>query len=169
MDLATLSAIAQIVGSAAVLITLVYLAVQTRQNTLAIRVSTRFAVLEGELMMFNQLMEHPLMIRGVVGQLRDPSEEEIVRLSAILRSLVRTREIQWFQYKSGVIDETTWRSYRNALAALLSSEMTRSWWANISARSPWAPDFVAHMNAHLADVPIQNTTVMQWSGFERGS
>lgn len=166
MDLTTLSAIAQIVGSAAILITLAYLAIQTRQNTVAIRGATRYSALEGELVILNLLMEHPLVMRGVLGDLTDTSEEEVIRLSALLRSVIRTREIHWFQYRNHVIDETTWQSYRNALGALLSSEVTRPWWENVSARSPWAPDFIAHMNDYLAGVPIENTSIKQWAGFE---
>ena len=125
MDLATLSAIAQIVGSVAVLITLIYLAVQTRQNTLAIRAPARYAVLSEEMALFRNAMDHPDVIQGILGRLPNLTDHDLIRLGSYLRSLVRTREIHWFQYRNGVIDETTWISYRHGMGVLLSSEVTR--------------------------------------------
>jgi Family of unknown function (DUF6082) len=166
MNLATLSAIAQIVGSAAILITLAYLAIQTRQNTIAIRGSTRHAVLGEEMDLLNKLIENPFLTHVFSGDITDLTEDQKVQVGAYLRMIVRTREIHWFQYENGVIDEATWKSYRQPIKHMFSAEVTRAWWRSAKAMAVWDRKFVEHVDAYLDTLPVRSMTPGQWSGFQ---
>jgi hypothetical protein len=165
MDLITLSAVAQIIGSAAILITLIYLAVQTKQNAIAIRATTRHAVLAEEMALLDKLIEYPFLVRTISGDVADTTEDEKVQLGAYLRQIVRTREIHWFQYQNGVIDETTWKSYRQPMKHMFCSEMTRAWWRSAKAMSAWDRKFIEHIDDYLAELPVRPLTATRWSGF----
>lgn len=159
------SAVAEIVSSLAILITLIYLAVQTGQNTAAIQASTRQTWLAEDRALLNVWIEHPeqreLMIREV-GSLTD---EEKISLSAWLVIFVRNREIQWLQRQNGIIDEETWLTYSQAIGPLLSYEITRPWWEARSATGEWEANFVAYVNQILSNTPVSRPSISDLTDF----
>jgi len=128
------SAIAEIFGAIAVLATLAYLAIQTRylavqteQNTVAVQASVRQEMLSTELEFLGREIEFPSLARiGRNGQA--PTSEDRTRLNAYLLSFLRIRESQWLQYRSGALDERTWRSYSAAIPLVFNQEERRRWW-----------------------------------------
>jgi hypothetical protein len=152
VDWSKWSAIAEIGAALAVVITLVYLAkqtqyvaVQTEQNTAALRASVRQDMFQNDL---------PLLL-----QLKDVTRESCIfdpaRLAASgvgicgswLLSVFRSRENNWFQYQEGVIDQKTYSSYENALRSVFTLEMLNgtAWWPLLSAQL--SPEFVAYVNS----------------------
>jgi hypothetical protein len=54
------------------------------------------------------------------------SHADQYRLSFIFAIDLRNREFEYFQYKSGSLDENTWKSHKD-----LGTERTQSWWVSI--------------------------------------
>ena len=156
IDWSKWSAIAEIVSSIAILVTLAYLAVQTAQNTAAIQGSTRQAMLAEDRELITLEIQYPEIQELEQRSPSTMSDTERTRLTSWLRIFGRNRENQYLQYKNGVIDEATWLSYANATADVLSLEGTRPWWEKDSYE--FDPDFAAYVNELLANRPVQHAT-----------
>ena len=53
---------------------------------------------------------------------------EQVRFTAWLVSYLRIREFAWFQYRNGILDDTTWNSYMAPTGAVFGSDLARAVW-----------------------------------------
>ena len=132
MRVEKIAAVAEIVSSVAIVVTLAYLAIQTQQNTLAIQASVRQDMLESDRALLFLQVENPSITIARATDI-DLTDEDVVQLASYLTAVVRVRENQWLQYQNGVIDERTWLSYRTPIGAVLSTERTRSWWRKTTA------------------------------------
>ena len=154
-----LSAYAEIISSIAVLITLVYLAIQTRQvseqtelNTAAILASTRQQGLDSELSLVSLAMsmsdnEFYRQITAEQNAITDDFDQNRMEVGFYYVAQFRIRENLWLQYRNGVLDETTWLTYRTSLLNSLRQEgFTRTLWDSFSVRN-LNPEFVAEINA----------------------
>jgi len=153
MTLEKLSAVAELVSSIAIVVTLGYLAIQTQQNTTAIQATVRQAMLADDLEIVRQQMDFPnaTVARSGGSELTD---EALIQLNSFLLALVRVRENQWLQYQNGVIDQQTWLTYQTALTAVFATEFTRSWFRNRSERGEFDQSFVDSVNELFAKTPV---------------
>ena len=148
------SAIAEIAAAIAVVITLVYLAVQTRYvavqtelNTAAVTASIRQDMYANDQeLMLNQAN---VTRESCVSDLA--AIQELVGLGPCgrwLLALLRSRENNWFQYREGLIDETTYSSYEQALRSLFvfNAYNGAAWWPVLSGQL--SSEFVAYVNGH---------------------
>lgn len=145
------SAIAEIISSAAILITLLYLAIQTQQNTDAIQASVRQAMLAEDRESLYKLIEYPLLNKRT-----NLTEEEQIQITANMVAFIRMRENHWLQYQNGVLDEATWLSYREPLLSVVfHSVIGRNVWSTQSA-SILDPSFVDSINTWLLDIELED-------------
>ena len=153
MNWTMLSSISDILSSAAILVTLVYLAVQTRQATRAAQSGTRQAMLAADQQLLQLIVDNPeLYLIRFKPQLTD---EEKVRLGAYLVTFVRMREYNWLQYRNGILDEATWNSYRSSIAPFLGTAKTVDWWRKYAREKiAFHPEFVAVVDQELTRAPI---------------
>ena len=144
IDWAKWSAIAEILGAVAVVVTLLYLSAQTRylatqtqQNTAAIQASVRQAMLSEDRESLYKIIEYPFL-----GRACGLTEEQKVQTRAYLFAFLRMRENYWIQYRNGVLDESTWESYKQPLSSVvLDSEFGRNLWRGVAAGSELEPGF----------------------------
>ena len=148
LDLATWS---QLISSVAVLVTLVYLAIEVKQNTAAIYAQTRQALLTGSQNELFQMMQYPEI---VINYLKpgDLEKEVYARLSWWLTALMRAREFSWMQYQGGIIDENQWKTEQGVIEINLSMKRTRHWWEEVG-RYYFNPKYVAFVDQLLEGKP----------------
>jgi hypothetical protein len=154
------SAIAEIVSSIAVLATLAYLAVQTQQlatqtqqNTEALQANGRQATTGLEMQLLLNQADHPEI--WARQHLEDLSDVELAHLNSWLVAFFRLRELDWFNYESGVIGEDEWQSYRQAIFKVLASERSRKWWANMA--NVYNASFAAEVTEMIEGTPTIQT------------
>lgn len=102
MNREAVSALGTIIGGVAVFATLVYLAVQVRQNTAAINAQSRQTVLAAAQTEIFIRIQHPDLDIAMV-QDDVPSIEEQVKINSWLAGTLRAREFSWLQYNQGFI------------------------------------------------------------------
>jgi hypothetical protein len=155
MNWTMLSAIGDILSSAAILVTLIYLAIQTRQSANATQANTRQAILTGDQQLLTLIVNNPdLYLARYKPNLTD---DEKIRLGAYLVTFVRMRESNWLQYQNGVLDEATWGSYRNSIVPFLDGPRSRSWWQKyVRDQKAFHPEFISLVDALLANAPAQD-------------
>jgi len=146
------SAVAEILSSVAILITLVYLVVEIQQNAEATRADTRQAMLASEQQWLELFIDSPelslLMLKP------DMSDEERIRLSYLLLTFVRIRESNWLQYENGTLDDVTWQAYRLTLISQLSAPQARIWWQNFGVDRVYDSEFISMIDELLANQPV---------------
>ena len=146
------SAVAEILSSVAILITLIYLVVEIQQNAEATQADTRQAILDSDQQYLELLIESPEL--HLLQFKPDLSDEERIRLSYLLTTFVRMRESNWLQYENGTLDDMTWQAYRLSLVAQISYPRTRIWWQNFGVERIYDSEFISLVNELLANQPL---------------
>ncbi len=166
MNLTKLSAVAEIVSSIAILITLAYLALEMRQNTIAIQGSVRQAMLAEDRELLLKRIDYPVLSIETL-DFSGLNDIEKIQVSNWLVAFTRTRENHWLQYQNGVIDEATWSSYLVPFVTLMSREPTRAWWQVRVSRQAYDQGFIEYIDGILADLPIRPAqSIYEDTGFE---
>ena len=110
MNLEAASFIAQIIGGIAVVLSLVYVGMQIKQNTKAARMTAAqmhqamFGNIEELFSTDQQLVE--LVLRAARGDEVSPAEQW--RLTGLFRHVLRTWQTGHFMYTTGVLDKAIW-------------------------------------------------------------
>jgi len=77
-------------------------------------------------------------------------------LSSIYMIDLRNREFEYFQFKNGLLDESTWSSYRNIILVNHSSGRGRIWW-NVVGRPIVNPEFARLVDELLVNAEADHT------------
>jgi hypothetical protein len=147
--LEALGNIGDFVGGIAVILTLIYLAVQIRDNTR----STRLVAMQSAMLSAQNVGKLPAQDRDLARVVRvglaapdDLDEDEFQQLRYYLMSYLRVHEDLFVQHKAGVIDDETWLARASSLRTIFSTPGGRKIW---DASNAYRPDFQAWMNSHL--------------------
>jgi hypothetical protein len=130
MDWDAIGAIGEIVGASAVVVSLIYLATQIRQNTKVARSTMRHgitnsAMVGGQIMAENQYIS-PIMFRHNNGE--ELAGDEYLRLQAFAYMTTRNWENIHYQYLSGMLTQEEWLAFRQNLKALYQNEIWQDYW-----------------------------------------
>ena len=133
MNWEAIGAVANLFAALGVIATLIYLAMQIRQNTKAVRSSsieslvhslsaTAQAAVENEYMV-------PLMLKANVGP-ETLTEVERVRLHFWFIMTIRRFEGVYFQRDLGFVDAAVIEGFERSHISILASKSGQAWWAN---------------------------------------
>jgi len=145
--------IGDFVGGIAVIITLIYLAVQIRHNTR----STRLAAMQTAMLAAQNVGLLPAQNRDLARVVRvglatpdelDPDESQQLRY--FLMSLLRVHEDMFVQHQAGVVDDETWAARSASLRTVFAMPGGRRVW---QASGAYRDDFKRWMEAELRDAP----------------
>lgn len=149
MTLDQIAQIAQIVGVIIVAITLIYLTIQIKQGAAQLRSETRQTQLENDQTGIYKFVEFPELGR-IFSQEESPTFSEKTQLFFWMIGQMRAREYEWLQYKSGVMDQSSWETYRDVIYFVLGTERARALWGICAAY--FNPEFVKMVEGMLANV-----------------
>jgi hypothetical protein len=155
MNWEAIGAIGDSVGGIGVIVTLLYLTTQIRQNTRAMH-SSSFQATTDSLNEINlQIVTNPDLVR-VFTTPRSPrkelSAEDRLRYAFVQLSLFRIRETLYFQQNEGTTAFESWSREDVSLRTSLASEATRAWWREAKAMWGFAPAFAAYVEAIITEV-----------------
>ena len=125
MNWEAISTISDLVGAVVVVVTLGYVAVQIRQNTNALRASSRQALLDADLGLISDFIGHALDPHLIGDEVKLTPEDER-RFTWLLVKGIRIREFAWHQYESGHLDEKSWHSYMAPVASMFATERAKA-------------------------------------------
>ncbi len=129
MTIQDLGSIGELIAALVTLATLVYLAIQIRQNTQTVRTTTYQAVLEASDRFNSLVLDNPELFRIYRSGLSDPSsltDEERARFRLLVGQLMNVYETMFLQYERGTLDEDFWLARRSALRRLASEPGIRA-------------------------------------------
>ena len=156
MNWDAIGAVGEIIGATAVFITLLYLATQVRQANSHARAQTRQRMTEqAQAEVYQGMIDEPSIFQSLYK--KEPlTEIEWIKLNGWLLAAMRQREYEWFQMRSGAIDEEIWQAYREVIRMHLGTARTRKWWEVVGS-PPFDPDFCAMVGQLLDEkggIPI---------------
>ncbi len=125
-----ISAVGQAVGAVAVVVSLVYLAVQIRDNTRSSRSATRQSIVDSIVAVNMILPQSESFARAfradLDGQQLEP--HQALQLLAFCYLYLRTWENVHFQYRSGMLSDEDWGGFRQNVKALMQARAFRDFW-----------------------------------------
>jgi hypothetical protein len=131
MTIMELGAIGEFVGAIAVVVTLIYLAIQLRQNSKTVQVSMIQAMERGVSDVLGQWSRDPetiaLMRRARVS-FDGLSENEKALVSTLIRRLVLHMDSMHWAFKQGVLPKEIWEREASVLRGWLNSEAGKATW-----------------------------------------
>ena len=123
-------AIAEFVGAAAVLLSLIYLANQIRQNTAVARSVARQGIAEAAMAEVTSIIDHAdlatLWYRELSGEAAEGEDDYRLRLFCF-RSL-RLYENIHYQYRSGLLEPDEWAAFRYNLLHVFKTDVYNRFW-----------------------------------------
>jgi len=145
--------IGDFIGGIAVIITLIYLAVQVRQNTRA----TRLASMQSTMLAAQNVGILPAKDRELARVVRvglttpdKLNEDEFQQLRYFLISMLRVHEDMFVQHGAGVVDDETWVARSASLRTIFSLPGGQRVW---EASSAYRDDFTAWLDSELGHEP----------------
>ena len=134
MNWEAIGAIGEIIGAAAVVITLIYLAVQIKNSTKVARSSTRQAIAELSMAAGSDIIKDKDLAEIFIKDLKGAELGEADRVRLYARSYVGMRiwENIHYQYLSGMLAEDEWQGFRLNLKAILEWKSLQTYWENES-------------------------------------
>jgi hypothetical protein len=135
-------AVSEVVGAVAIVVTLIYLAAQIKQNTQMVRseiTKDLFVTANAKLLGIASNPE----LRKAAANLIDIPESELIE-SFVLISILREFELQFILRASNLLDPAVMDSYDSAVPLWLGSDEARKWWA--SNKADYNPDFVTYID-----------------------
>jgi hypothetical protein len=152
MTLESLSALASVISALAIVASVVYAAVEIRQNTRAVRASAfqqvvnSFAEISFEIAKRAELVDLYLRAGRDYGSL---PEVERAQYSLMLLSFLRRAENVVFQANTHLLTTEHWSGIRNSIKAILAPRGARACWKEIEMRLN--PDFRVFVAGLIAD------------------
>lgn len=126
-----LAAIAGIVAALAVALTVVYLAIQVRRNTLATRSQTYYlatnALAEAAALIGTDPQVTRIYRIGLTNP-NDLTEDERMQFALLCVSQFRRYENLYFQYRTGLVDEDFWDGHRENILWFFYRPGMQTWW-----------------------------------------
>lgn len=143
MRLNKIAAIAEIVSSVAIVLTLIYLTIQTQQTNKALFASSREVTMLADVKWRLATANDPDLAAPFNP---DPDKREYQKLLNYSAAYIRIREFAWIQHEAGILDDQTWESYLSVLLNDIQTDSTfRRIWSDLSAFL--TPGFVREVNA----------------------
>ena len=130
MELSQLNEWLTLAANLGVLVGIIFLIVEIRQNTELHKSDSRKALLSNDQTSLLVALDHHDIFQKM-SQPEKLSQADQYRLSFIFAIDIRNREFEYFQYMSGSLDENTWKSYRDLILMNHATERGRIWWEKI--------------------------------------
>ena len=129
--LQSLGSIGEFVGAIGVVVSLVYLAQQMKQNTNSVRAASFNAMVQNSIGLLEHSFRDPEFAAFIVRAERDPdalSGDESERWDAYMTAVYRHFGNLVYQHRVGALDKLMWEAYRATLKQHLRSPAWASWY-----------------------------------------
>lgn len=166
MDLQSLANIGEIIGAVVVVLSLVYLAIQVRQNTQAQRMENYARALErlaAMQSMQSQDSEVSLILsKGAVDTSKLTAQEKI-RFAWFWYEAFGAFEFMFLASMTGSISEEIWSRWSTVIAWWLTFPGVQEWW--IAKPVPFTDSFTLFVESLLKDNPTDTESNQRWQEF----
>ena len=165
-QLESLANLGEIIGAIAVVVSLIYLAVQVRQNTQAQRTENFSRALDRVAAMQANLSQDSESAVSFAKGVEDPmalTPRERIQFTWSMYELFGAFEFMFLASNTDAIPKQVWQRWSSAVAWWLTFPGVQIWW---SARPiPFTTSFTAYVEALLKDNPTDGETTRRYHEF----
>jgi len=118
MDLSTLANLGEFIAGLGVIVSLIYLAAQVRQNTAQVRASTTQAYSDAVGDLLGSIYTSPELTDFMVRASADPgtlTEAEWLRWHLMMTRIARHFDAAFYQYRTGTMDDEMWEGIQSSM------------------------------------------------------
>ncbi len=141
MNWEAIGAVGEILGAFAVVVSLLYLATQIRQNSRIVKGSTVQSI--------TQTQQSDLRCSGDYGEfflkmIEEPeslTKLEAFKLGEWYTAAMMARQNEYIQFRQNLVDEHIWHGCLGIIQNILAIPWGRNWWENFD-KSVFTPDFI---------------------------
>ena len=160
MNWEAIGAIGEVAGAIGVIATLIYLAVQIRQNTMSIIGATLDAISERKKYELRWSSDIATAFRK---SLMDPdtlTENESWQVTEWMTACFVARQNEYFQFKHGLIDAESWAASEKIIRMVLGSDWHRNWWQQF-APNAFTESFVTLVETVIEKEEVDYRSVIE--------
>jgi len=131
MNLTDLANIGQVIGAIAVVISLIYVALQIRQNTNAVRAATAQSVHEHFANWYTTFASDPSLSAVAINGLKDYgslSETDKARLVAIFMAFLSYSQNAFLKWRQGLLAPSLWLGWEQVIMNLVCAPGGKAFW-----------------------------------------
>lgn len=128
MNIENLSSYAGIVEAIVVVITLVYLAIQMRQNTKVVSAQAAQTQVDAYNVVISTIMKDASVWRRGMANMSDLNEDERAVYLLICNQYTRVVESSLSQYRGGILEPDLWEGMENLAKTVSGSKGYRQYW-----------------------------------------
>ena len=152
MSITELGALGEFIGSIAVVFSLIYLAVQVRQNMRMVRASVRQSISEDVQKLSLLAFEHPdvAVLMEAARSERELSDPDSNRLMYGIRYFFRVWENAYQQHRDNLFDEREWESHKQNIRYWCDLGAFKKVIADPSFLTTLEPEFVEEFRKTIA-------------------
>jgi len=150
MTLQDLGAIGELIGGVAMIVSLIYVAVQIRhglhgfKSSITQEVTTHFSRIQLDIAKDTELLK--AWMKAERGEILDPLEQR--RVLQVVSSYMIGFENFYFQYQAGMVGRDAYEARRPVIANILTYTGARDWWQNAGCMTH-PPQFVQEVEVVL--------------------
>lgn len=152
MNWEAIGAMGEIVGALAVIATLIYLAIQIRQNTRAVRATALDSSIQAASLIRSDLLKSEDLSELFLSGSKNPedlNEVQLYRYRNLVSNMLWALWNFYSQYKYAGLPHDAWESQKFVVARILGSPGGLWYWENFSRE--FEDDFVEVVNQIVAD------------------
>lgn len=165
-NLESLASLGEIIGAIAVVVSLVYLAVQVRQSTRAQRIENSSRILDRTAAMQAALSRDPALSALFSKGVSDPSKltpQERLQFTWAMYEFFGALEFMFLAATENSIPEEIWHRWSSAAAWWLTFPGVQAWWR--VRPIPFADSFSMYVESLLDDNPINAESTRRFQDF----
>ncbi len=155
MTIMEFGAIGEFIGAIAVVATLIYLAIQMRQNTNALKLISARSITEEIQETFSLLATNQELAEILVKASGESALHgaEAVRYYTLTSNLVRVYENAFLQSRAGVMEQAHWEGFTRLMIDYTSMAAFQQYWQD---RKHWvSDDFQEYMESEVVSAPLK--------------
>ena len=158
MNWEALGAVGEVLGAAGVIVTLLYLSVQIRQNTRQMRGEAVTSLAQITDKLTSELRDDPELLRSVLVAAREWDTDELNAAERSRFHLFYTQEFQLLEtayhlFRDGLLDPGVYEVREEYTLRRLMEPGVQTWWNEHMYFLN--PEFVSRMNSKLGDAPAK--------------
>jgi len=155
MNWEAIGAIGEIIGALGVILTLAYLAVQVRQNTVEVRSGQTQDLItansEANYFMASDKEVADIMLRGMISR-NDLSDSDQFRFNVFWFAAYNRFDFAYHQYSRGRLDPELWEKMDYEIPLYLSLPGANDWWQQDKPR--FSKKFVMYVEKRLVEFEV---------------
>ncbi len=152
MNWDAMGSLAELLGAAGVIVSLVYLSYQIRENTKTVKAGATKDTYTGWAEFNFELSKHPDRVEidrmwKLDATWSDFSEEQQILLGWVCRSVVERFEAEYSLHEAGILKSEVWEKHRVYCASFISLPAVSTWWEEEKEQPICSDSFIQEMNS----------------------